>query len=122
MNINEIIILLIIGLAAGFVSGSMGVGGGVIIVPALVFFLGMNQHQAQGTSLGVLAFPVAIAGAYNYYKEGYINIKFVLITLAAFAIGAYLGSLISIHLSGKILKKTFGIFMLLIALRMILSK
>ena len=116
---QNIIILLIIGLLAGIVSGSLGVGGGVVIVPALIYFYGMTQQEAQGTSLGLLALPVVLLGAYNYYKEGYINIKFVLILAIAFVVGSYLGSAVAVHLSGKTLQKIFAGFMILVALKML---
>ncbi len=122
MPVNDIIILIIIGVFAGFLSGSMGIGGGIIIVPALIFFFGISQHEAQGTSLGILVFPVAIAGAYNYYKEGYINTKFVFIILFAFLVGGYFGSLLSVNLPDKVLKKVFGILILLIGIKMVFSK
>jgi uncharacterized membrane protein YfcA len=122
MNYSEIFLLLIIGLLAGIVGGSLGVGGGIVIVPSLVFLLGFSQHQAQGTSLAVLLFPVAILGVINYYKNGYVNFKFAIILIIAFVIGSYFGSLISVHLPERILRKMFGIFMLLVSLRMIFIK
>lgn len=122
MGFPEVITLLLIGLVAGFIGAAFGLGGGIIIVPALIFFMGLTQHQAQGTSLGVLVFPVAILGAFNYYKSGYINVKFILILALAFVVGGYLGSLFSISLSEKLLKKIFGIFILLVSLKMIFEK
>lgn len=122
MNSNEILILLGIGLLAGSVGGSLGVGGGIVIVPALVFFFGFSQHSAQGTSLAVLMFPVAIIGAYNYYKNGYVQIKHALIILVAFAVGQYIGSLVSVHLPEKTLRSVFGIFVILIGLKMVFGR
>lgn len=117
MNINEIIILIIIGFLAGVVGGTLGLGGGIIIVPALVFIMGFTQHHAQGTSLAVLLFPVGILAVLKYTKEGYVNYKFAAILIVAFIIGSYFGSLISINLPDKVLKKVFGIFMLLVSLK-----
>ncbi len=122
MNITEILGILLIGLIGGFVSGSLGVGGGVVIVPALVFFFGMSQHQAQGTSLSMLVLPVVAMGAFNYYKEGYVNYKFVLILAVTFVIGGFLGSKVSVNISGNTLKKIFGILLLISGLKMLLSK
>ncbi len=122
MNLPEIIILIVIGLLAGLTGSAFGLGGGIIIVPALVFFMGFSQHQAQGTSLGVLVFPVALLGAYNYYKAGYINVKFVVVLALAFVVGSYLGSLMSISIPEKLLKKLFGFFILLVSLKMIFDK
>ena len=122
MKVNEIVLLLIIGLLAGLVSGTLGVGGGIIIVPALVFFMGFTQHMAQGTSLAFMLPPIGFFAAYTYYKNSYVNIKFALILLIAFIIGAYLGSLFSVNLDAKILRKLFGFFMIIVALKMIFGK
>ncbi len=122
MRMQDIILLLIIGLFAGFVSGSMGVGGGIIIVPALVFLFGMSQQEAQGTSLGVLVFPVVLLAAYNYYKEGYLNIKFSIVLIIAFIAGSYFGSLLAINIPANTLKKIFGVLVLLVGIKMIFGK
>lgn len=122
MSISILIFLIIVGLLAGFTGGALGLGGGIIIVPALVLIMGFTQHQAQGTSLAVLVFPVALLGAYNYYKAGFVNIKFVIILALAFIIGSYLGSLLSISLPEKILKKVFGFAILILSLKMIFEK
>ena len=122
MGLQEIILIIIIGILAGFVGGSLGIGGGIIIVPALVFLMGFSQHQAQGTYLAVLLFPVGILGVLNYYKEGYVNFKFAVILIAAFLAGSYLGSLLAVRLPDEILRKLFGVFMLLVSLKMIIGK
>jgi len=122
MSSNEIIILISIGLFAGLVSGTLGLGGGIVIIPSLVFFLGLTQHQAQGTSLAILLFPIGILGVYNYYKAGYVNFKFTLVIVLAFVIGSYFGSLLSINLPDKILRKVFGIGVFLISLKMIFGR
>ena len=122
MSTQEIILLILIGFLAGIVGGSLGLGGGIIIVPALVFILGFTQHEAQGTSLAVLLFPIGILGVINYAKNGYVNYKFAAILIVAFLLGSYLGSEISVHLPDKILRKIFGIFLLLISLKIIFNK
>lgn len=122
MQLTQLIILIAIGLVAGIVAGSLGVGGGVIIVPCLVFFLGYSQHQAQGTSIAFMIPPIGILAAYNYHKQGFIEYKTAIIITFTFVIGAYLGSLLSVNIPDKILRKIFGIFMLFIALKMIFSK
>ncbi len=122
MKMAEIIILLIIGLLAGFVGGSFGIGGGIIIIPALVFVMGYSQHMAQGTSLAMMIPPIGILAAMNYYKSGFINIKAALILVVAFVIGSYFGSLISVQIQGKMLQKVFGVFVLIVALKMIFGK
>lgn len=120
MGAETIVILLIIGLAAGILSGLVGVGGGIIIVPALVYFLGFSQHMAQGTSLGLLLLPVGILAVANYYKQGYIDPKVVTIMCLAFVIGAFAGSKFSLAISEEKLKKIFAVVLLLIAGKMLL--
>jgi uncharacterized protein len=119
MTAVQIIILILIGISAGVLSGLFGVGGGVIIVPALVFFLGMTQHSAQGTSLGLMLLPIGILAAANYYKSGNLNIKYGLIIAAAFVIGGYLGSKISLGTDQLVLKRIFGVFMLVVSIKLI---
>ena len=122
MTINEVIILIMIGLTAGIVSGLLGVGGAIIIVPALVFFFGLTQHQAQGTSLSVLIFPVGFLAFWNYYKQGYVNFKIALIIILAFFIGGYLGSSLAIRVPERPLKIVFGALIILLGFIMILKK
>ncbi|MES2396459.1 MAG: sulfite exporter TauE/SafE family protein [Bacteroidota bacterium] len=119
---TTILILLCIGLLAGTLSGMVGIGGGIIIVPALVFFMGMSQHEAQGTSLAVLLLPVGILAVYYYYNAGYVDIKPSLIIALSFVVGGFVGSKIAISIDQNILKKVFGIFMLLLSLKMIFWK
>lgn len=119
MSISEIVILAAIGLGAGVLSGMFGVGGGILIVPALVIFLGMTQHGAQGTSIGVILLPIGILAAYNYYTSGNLNIRYALVIALAFIAGGYLGSKISLEISETLLKRLFGILMLLVAVKMI---
>ena len=92
MTVQIILLLVLIGLAAGVLSGLVGVGGGIIVVPALVFFLGFTQQQAQGTSLGLLLLPVGILAVLNYYKQDQIDIRVVGIMALAFILGGWLGS------------------------------
>ncbi len=107
---------------AGLVSGALGVGGGIIIVPSLIFFLGFSQHMAQGTSLAILLLPTGLFAVLQYYKNGYVDIKVALILMILFVIGAYLGSLLSVNIPDKMLRKIFGIFMLLVSIKMIIGK
>lgn len=122
MSLTSILILLLIGAAAGFASGFVGVGGGIIIVPALVFFLGYTQHMAQGTSLALMLPPIGLLGFYNYYKSGNTNITAALIIAAAFIAGAYYGSKISIGMDQRVVKKIFGGVMMLAAAKLLLGK
>jgi uncharacterized membrane protein YfcA len=119
MSAYTVVLLILVGLAAGTLSGLVGIGGGIIIVPALVFLLGFTQKEAQGTSLGILLLPVGILGVIQYYKGGYINVHYVLTIAVAFLIGSYLGSKLAISLSDEKVKKIFAIALMLIAIRML---
>jgi len=112
-----IIGLLIVGLFAGFMSSMVGIGGGVIIVPALVLMFGMNQKMAQGTSLLMLALPVAAAGAYTYFKSGNVNWQASLLLATTFIIGGYFGGLLANRLDATLIKKIFACFMIVVAVK-----
>ena len=122
MTIYQLLILIFIGLLAGLLSGMFGIGGAIIVIPALVFILGLSQHQAQGTSLAFMLPPVGILATWNYWKEGYVNWKFALILSLTFFVGAYLGSQFSVNISDKLLRRIFGGLLMLIAVKMIFSK
>lgn len=124
MAVQDILIIILIGISAGMLSGMVGIGGGIILVPALVYFLGYTQHQAQGTSLGVLTFPVVILGFLTYFKECRqmgvpIDFRIVGIIAIGFIAGAYFGSHIAIRIDRVMLKKFFGILLLFTALKML---
>jgi len=119
MNTTTIILLIIIGLAAGFLSGLVGIGGGIIIVPALVLLLGFTQKQAQGTSLGIMLLPIGFLAVIQYYKQGYLNVNYVLIVASAFVVGGFLGSKLALSLSDEKMKKVFAIILFLISLKML---
>lgn len=119
MTAETVLLLLATGFAAGMLSGLVGVGGGIIIVPALVFFLGFIQHEAQGTSLGLLLLPVGILAVLNYYNKGFIDIKVVAIMAVAFVIGGWAGSKLAVQLSQETVKKIFAIVLLYTAFRML---
>ena len=122
MTIQILLILLAVGLAAGFLSGMVGIGGGIIIVPVLVYFLGFTQHQAQGTTLFMFLLPIGILGVMNYYKAGYVDFKTALIIGSTFVIGSYFGSKWSISLDQKTVKQIFGVIIVLLGLKMIFWK
>jgi uncharacterized membrane protein YfcA len=119
MDIYMVIGLLIIGLTAGILGGMVGVGGGLIVVPALVFFFGFSQHEAQGTSLGLLVLPVALLGMINYYKSGYVDFKVVGLLAISFFLGSYLGSKWSLSLPQETIKKYFALLLFYTAFKMI---
>ncbi|HLV52478.1 MAG TPA: sulfite exporter TauE/SafE family protein [Cryomorphaceae bacterium] len=119
MDFNTLLILIAIGLLAGLLSGFIGVGGGIIIVPALVYLLGLSQHGAQGTSLVLMLPPIGILAAYNYYRAGEVDIPYAIVIGLAFIVGGYFGSKISLKLSPHVVKFVFGLLMLYVSIRMI---
>ncbi|MCR9182856.1 MAG: sulfite exporter TauE/SafE family protein [Flavobacteriaceae bacterium] len=121
-SMSLILILVIIGLLAGIFSGLLGVGGGVIMIPMMVFALGFTQHEAQGTSLAVLAVPVTLIAAYNYYEAGHVNWKYAAVIAVTFVVGAYFGSKFAVSIDQALLKKIFGIVLIIVALRLIFWK
>lgn len=118
MDISTALLLLAIGLIAGIAAGFVGIGGGMIIVPALVFGLGMTQHMAQGTSLAMMLPPIGILGVMNYAKAGEININYALLLALTFILGAWLGSRWSLKINASIVRLIFAVFMVLAAIRM----
>jgi len=121
MEISTLIILILIGLVAGALSGFVGVGGGIIIVPALVYLLGLSQFEAQGTSLLLMLPPIGILAAMNYYQSGAVNWKYASVIALTFVVGGYFGSKITLKLDETLVKLIFGILMLLVAIKMIIS-
>jgi uncharacterized membrane protein YfcA len=122
MTLQIILVLLAVGLAAGFLSGMVGIGGGIIIVPVLVYFLGFTQHQAQGTTLFMFLLPIGILGVMNYHKQGYVDYKTALIVCTTFVFGSYFGSKLSISLDQKTVKQIFGVIIILLGIKMLLGK
>lgn len=122
MSVSTIIILLIIGSITGIMAGMLGIGGGLIVIPALVMVMGMSQQAAQGTSLAMMLPPIGILAAYNYYKAGHVDIKIALVLAVTFIIGSYFGSRLAVKLPQEVLKKIFGVFLLLVAVKMLLWK
>ncbi len=118
MDLLTFLILIVIGLVTGAVGGMLGIGGAIILIPALVYFVGFSQHEAIGTSLAVLLPPIGMFAAYNYYKAGQVNIKYALIIAVAFMIGSYFTSKLALKIPEDIIRKIFGVFLFLIALRM----
>lgn len=119
ITMETLIYLLLIGLAAGFMGGLVGIGGGVIIVPALVMLVGMTQHQAQGTSLTMILFPVGILGVLNYYKQGYVDFKYAGLLAVGFFVGSYLGSKYSLSLPQLTVKRVFAVIMIVLAIKIL---
>jgi len=116
------ILYIILGLIAGVFGGMFGIGGGTILIPALVYLFGLTQHQAQGTTLAIMVAPIGLLAALRYYYSG--NVK---LGMAGFiCLGFFMGGLIGAHwvqgLSDLLMKRLFGVFLLIIAMRMILAK
>ena len=122
MSTSVLLMLIAIGIVTGIMAGMLGIGGAIIMIPALVYIIGLEQHMAQGTSLAVMLPPVGIIAAYNYYKAGAVNIKFALILAAAFIIGSYFGSKLALNIPQPVLKKIFGLLLLLVAAKMLMSE
>lgn len=123
MNLTLVISLVIIGLLAGVLSGFMGVGGGVVMIPLMMLFLGFDQHEAQGMSLAVLAVPVTFIAAYTYHSSGHpINWKFALVIAIFFVVGGYLGSKVAVSINQNMLKKIFAVVLVIAAIKMFFGK
>ena len=119
MDTQTFLILICVGIAAGILSGMVGVGGGIIIVPALIYFLGFSQMNAQGTSLALIMLPVGFLGVIQYYKMGHINYNIVMILAVGFIAGSFFGSKFALSLPQDTMKKTFAILMIIIAVKML---
>src|SRR5205814_7539267 len=119
MNMETILLLIIVGFAAGMLSGLVGVGGGIIVVPALVFFLGFSQNAAQGTSLGLLLLPVGILAVINYYNKGFIDMKVVGIMAVAFVLGGWAGSKLALQISELAVKRVLAVVLFYSAFKML---
>ena len=119
---TNIILFILIGIIAGILSGMFGIGGGVIIVPALMYLCGFSQLQAQGTSLAILLPPVGVLAFIEYYKKGHVNIQAGILICIFLIAGSVIGTKISHNISLQLLQKGFGILMILISLKMVFSK
>jgi len=122
MSISTFIVLIIIGLMAGILSGFIGVGGGIVMIPLLILFLGLTQFQAQGTALVAMLPPIGILAALNYFKSGYVKWEYAVIIALTFVIGGYFGSKLSLSLNPSTVKRVFGIVMLIAGVKLIFSK
>jgi uncharacterized protein len=117
-----IVLYLVLGLIAGFISGLIGIGGGVLIVPALVFWFGLSQHEAQGTTLAMLVPPVGLLAAWSYYKHGYVNLEIAAFLCAGFFFGGFIGAKLATGISDVLLERVFGFALLAIAVKMIVGR
>jgi uncharacterized protein len=122
MNLTTLILLVAVGLVTGALGGMLGLGGGLILIPALVYIFGFNQHQAIGTSLAVMLPPIGLFAAYNYFKAGQVNVKYALILALGFMIASYFSSRWAMKIPEITMRKVFSVFLLLVALKMFFSK
>lgn len=111
-----------IGLAGGVLSGMFGIGGGIIIVPALIYFMQFSQQKAQGTSLAALLLPVGILGFWNYYQKNQADFKMGALIAGGLFVGAYFGSKIAVQLNEGVLRKCFAVFLVAVAIQLFLKK
>ncbi len=117
-----VFLYLFMGLVAGVFSGFLGLGGGVVIVPALVYILGFTQHQAQGTTLAMMIPPIGLLAALKYYSQGNVNVKVALFLCLGFFVGGFFGAKFVEKIPDELLKKCFGFLLLFVSLKMIFGK
>ena len=113
---------VLIGAVAGVFSGLLGIGGGLIMIPALTILLGYSQHMAQGTTLAVMVFPIGIFAALEYYRSGNVNLSAVVLIALAFVAGGWLGAKMAVKIDASVLKKIFALFLILIGIKTLLGK
>lgn len=119
MDVQTILIIVLVGLAAGVLSGLVGVGGGIIIVPSLVYFIGFSQKTAQGTSLALILLPVGILAVMQYYKQGHVDFRIVGLLAIGFIAGGFLGSRFALSLPQDTVKKIFAVMLIIVAIKML---
>jgi len=113
---------IVLGLVAGIASGIFGIGGGSIMIPVLVYLFGLTQHQAQGTTLAIMVLPIGLLAAWKYFQEGNVRLSIAAFVVAGFFFGGLVGAHIAHRISDPVLKKVFGVFLLLVALKMVFGK
>ena len=111
-----------LGVGVGAFSGMVGVGGGILLVPALIYFFGFSQHMAQGTTMALLVPPIGLLAAYTYWKNGYVDIKVAALVCAGFLLGSPFGAKLAVALPKEVLRRVFGALLLAIGGRMIFGK
>ena len=110
---------LLLGFLAGILSGLIGIGGGIIIIPALIYIFGFSQHQAQGTTLALMVPPIGFLAAWTYFRQGFVDLKSAALIALGFFIGGLIGAKFAVYLPNELLRKAFGVFLFFLAVRMI---
>lgn len=118
----QVLLYLLLGLIAGILSGVVGIGGGTIIIPALVFLFGFTQHKAQGTTLALMVPPIGMLAAWTYYKQGFVDLRAALFIVLGFFIGGLLGARVAVGIPDAVLRKVFGVYLLIVAAQMFFGK
>lgn len=118
----SIILYILLGLLTGVFGGMFGLGGGTIIIPALIFLFGLSQHQAQGTSLALMVPPIGLLAAWTYYKAGFVDLKIAAFVCLGFFFGGLIGAKLVVGLPEPLLRRLFGLALLMISIKMILTK
>jgi uncharacterized membrane protein YfcA len=118
----NILLYLLLGLVTGILSGLIGIGGAIIIIPTLVLLFGLSQHTAQGTTLALMVPPIGLLAAWTYYQKGFVDLKIAAFICIGFFIGGLLGAEFAIGIPDQILRKIFGIALLAASLRMLFFK
>ena len=122
MSFSALMLLIVIGLLSGSLSGLVGVGGGIIMIPLLISFFGFTQLNAQGTAIAAMLPPIGILAAINYYQEGYVRWEYSLVIAIAFVVGGYFGSKLSISISKDLVRRIFAVVLFIVALKLFFSK
>jgi hypothetical protein len=113
---------ILLGLVAGIFGGMFGIGGGSVLIPAMVFFLGLTQHQAQGTTLAIMVPPIGLLAAWRYYQSGNVKLGIAAFVCAGFFIGGLIGANLVQNLPDLLMKRMFGVFLMVVSLKMIFTK
>ncbi|MGB9592725.1 MAG: TSUP family transporter [Anaerolineae bacterium] len=118
----QVLLYMLLGLIAGVLSGVVGIGGGTIIIPALVFLFGFTQHKAQGTTLALMVPPIGILAAWTYYKQGFVDLRAAAFIVLGFFLGGLLGARVAVDISDAVLRKVFAVYLLIVAAQMLFGK
>ena len=122
MNATNILLYLLLGLTTGIFSGLIGIGGAIIIIPTLVLGFGLSQHMAQGTTLALMVPPIGLLAAWTYYKAGFVDLKIAALICLGFFVGGFIGARFVTDIPDLLLKRIFGVMLLLAAVKMFFAK